>query len=65
MNAIFQPVVGKIVDLVRTQVNEVKDVTSKQPKVITNFPTRQLYCSNANENRRSYLLEDLVRTTLS
>jgi hypothetical protein len=33
MNAIFQPVVGQIVDLVRTQVTEVQDVMGKAPKV--------------------------------
>jgi hypothetical protein len=33
MDAIYQPVIGKVVDLVRTQVLEVQDKTSKLPKV--------------------------------
>lgn len=33
LNSIFQPVIGQIVDLVRSQVSEIREITAKKPKV--------------------------------
>lgn len=70
LNSIFQPVVGRIVDLVRTQVNEVEEVTSKKPKVramlfkSTNFETDNsqavLLVGGFGEN--NFVLEQLTQT---
>ena len=45
MNSIFQPVVGRIVDLVRSQVIGIEEQTTRRPKVMaspTNLVLRQV-----------------------
>ncbi|CAG8977831.1 hypothetical protein HYALB_00008997 [Hymenoscyphus albidus] len=53
MNAIFQPVVGQVIDLVRTQVQEVHEETQNRPKAV-------LLVGGFGEN--NYLLKQIQAT---
>jgi hypothetical protein len=65
VSAIYQPVVGQIVDLVRTQVLTVEEETSKAPKVLYLQSTPQIFNSLHVGYRQFSLLADLAKTISS
>ncbi|PVH75767.1 actin-like ATPase domain-containing protein [Cadophora sp. DSE1049] len=53
LNSIFQPVIGQIVDLVRSQVSEIRETTAKKPKAV-------LLVGGFGEN--NFLMNQLTKT---
>lgn len=53
LNSIFQPVIGQIVDLVRSQISEIRETTAKKPKAV-------LLVGGFGEN--NFLMNQLTKT---